>query len=307
MGTYAVVAAIAARQHGLVARWQALAAGIPASTFDRLVGPHLERVRPAVYRILGAPPSREQRLLAACLAAGPDAAVSHRAAACSWELVEGEHDVVEIVTPRRQAILLRNVTVHRSKDLRADHVTYRSGVPTTNPMRTLVDLGAVCPQPIVAEALERGLVARLFSIVAVESMVFDVAQRGRDGVGVLRRVLDSRALRAAGPDGLLEPRMARLLRRYDLPQAVFQLVVRDERGGFLARVDFAYPHLKLAIEVDGFAVHGTPEAMAADFARQNALHAAGWRVIRFTWHQVVRRPREVADAIRAVLGSTNVA
>lgn len=307
MRSLARLAPIAARQHGLVARWQAVAAGVAVRDLERLCPLHLERVHPGVYRIRGAPPSRDQRLLAACLAAGPEAAVSHRAAACSWGLVEGEHDVVEITTPRRQSILLRNVTVHRSKDLRADHVAVRGGVPTTNPMRTLVDLGAVCPRPVVADALERGLVARLFTIAAVEAIVFDVSQRGRDGVGVLRRVLDVRALRSASPDGLLEPRMARLLRRYGLPEAAFQWVVRDERGAFVARVDFAYPHLKLAIEVDGFALRANPDSMAADYVRQNALAALGWQVVRFTWHQVVRRPKEVADALRAVLGSRSAA
>lgn len=306
MRSLAIVAAITARQHGLVERSQAVAAGVSARDLERLCPVHLERVHPAVYRLAGSPPSRDQRLLAACLAAGPDAAVSHRSAAASWALVDGEADRIELVTPRRRSLDLRHVMVHRSLDLRAEHVSRRNGVPTTHPMRTLVDLGAVVSRRAVADALERALVARLCSVAAVEAMVFDVSQRGRNGVGVLRRIVDDRALRAASPDGLLEPRMARLFVRFELPAPTYQFVVTDG-GVFVARVDFAYPELRIAIEVDGFAVHGAPDAMAADFVRQNRLLALGWTVLRFTWHQVVREPAKVAAAIRAVLGSKSVA
>jgi very-short-patch-repair endonuclease len=174
----------------------------------------------------------------------------------------------------------------------------RAGVPVTNPLRTLVDLGAVVEHWVVEDALDRGLAQRLFSVAAVEWFRHEVARPGRRGCGVLRKVLDERALGSARPDGLLEPRMARLLKTHGLPPAAFQHVV-PEVG---ARVDFAYPERQLAIEVDGYEVHGTPKAMAADFERQNRLMSSGWAVLRFTWIQVVRQPTAVATAIRAGLG-----
>ncbi len=72
-------------------------------------------------------------------------------------------------------------------------------------------------------------------------------------------------------------------------------------------MDFAYPEIKLAIEVDGFGVHGTPRAMAKDFVRQNGLVPHGWHVLRFTWRQVTRQPEMVAAAIRAALVSLQAA
>jgi very-short-patch-repair endonuclease len=90
--------------------------------------------------------------------------------------------------------------------------------------------------------------------------------------------------------------MARLLRDHGFPPAVFQHPVPEAR----ARVDFAYPALRLGIEVDGFEVHGTPRAMTADHERQRRLVAAGWTIVRFTWHDVVRRPDRVAADLRAV-------
>jgi very-short-patch-repair endonuclease len=116
-------------------------------------------------------------------------------------------------------------------------------------------------------------------------------------------VLDARALGAAPPDGLLEPRMARLLRDHGLPPAVFQHAI-PELG---VRVDFAYPDVRLAIEVDGYEVHGTPRALTADLQRQNRLVIAGWTVIRFTWVEVVRQPAKVAAAVRDALGGLGLA
>ena len=91
--------------------------------------------------------------------------------------------------------------------------------------------------------------------------------------------------------------MARLLRRAGLRSAAFQYEIRDQDGRFVARVDFAYPELLLAIEVDGYEIHGSPGAMAKDFVRQNGLVPLRWHVLRFTWSQVVREPDLVAAAI----------
>jgi very-short-patch-repair endonuclease len=90
--------------------------------------------------------------------------------------------------------------------------------------------------------------------------------------------------------------MARLLRDHGFPPAVFQHPVPAAR----ARLDFAYPEIRLGIEVDGYEVHGTPRAMTADHERQRRLVTAGWTVIRFTWHDVVRRPTRVAADLRDV-------
>jgi very-short-patch-repair endonuclease len=229
----------------------------------------------------------------------PDGVVSHRAAAWLWGLLPDEGKVVEVSVPRSRGPGLDGVVVHRSRDLVPEHTTVRRGIAVTNPLRTLVDLGAVCSRWAVEDALDRGLAERRFRVAAVEWMLHEVARPGRRGCGVLRAVLDERALGTARPDGLLEPRMARLLRAYDLPPAGFQHRV-PEAG---ARVDFAYPDLRLALEVDGYEVHGSPRAMTADLERQNRLMNAGWRVLRFTWHDVVRRPSHVAAAIRVALGS----
>ena len=255
-------------------------------------------VHPGVYRLAGSPATWEQQALAAVLAAGGGAAASHRTAARLWGL--GDDEVVEVTVSRGRHPRLAGVVVHQIADIGARALHPRRGVPTTDPARTLVDLGAVLPGWAVEDALDRALVRRLVTMASVEAALDHLADRGRNGAGVLREVLDRRALGADRPDGLLEPRMARLLRRHGLPPAVFQHEVHDGRR-FVARVDFAYPDRRVAIEVDGWESHASPAALQADLARQNALVALGWTVARFTWLDVVRRPADVASTIRRIL------
>ena len=247
-------------------------------------------------------------MLAGCLAAGDDAVASHRSAARIWKLIAPSDDTVEITVPRRSGPRPRGTIVHRSGDLVPAHTTVRNRIPATNPLRTIVDLAAVLSPDEVEDALDAGLAyPSLFSVAAVEATRAQLAQHGRAGTGVLRRVLQERVLGDAVSDSELEKRMGRLLKWAGLPKAVFHYVVCTPAGLFLAEVDFAYPELKLAIEVDGFGAHRTPRAMAKDFVRQNGLVPYGWRVLRFTWRQVTRQPEMVAAAIRAALEALRAA
>jgi very-short-patch-repair endonuclease len=296
-------------QYGLFTLGQAVACGINRTTVYRRA--RLGRYaleHPGVFSFAGLPQSWERSVLAACLAAGAKAVASHRSAARIWGLTGHSDDIFEITVPGPRHPRLRTVTVHRSADLRAEHTTVRRRIPVTNPLRTMVDLAAVLKPDQVEDALDAGLAyPSLFSVAAVEAMRSQLAQRGRSGTGVLRRVLEERALGDAVSDSKLERCMGELLRRAELPAAVFHYVVCTPAGLFLAEVDFAYPDIKLAIEVDGFGAHGTPRAMAKDFVRQNGLVPYGWRVLRFTWRQVTRQPDLVTAAIRAALAGLQAA
>ena len=168
-------------------------------------------------------------------------------------------------------------------------------------------LGASLRRHEVADALERGVIAGTFSVAALEWVRAELAAQGRNGCGVLRSILDDRALGAARPDGMLEPRMAQLCARYSVERPVFQHRVVDASGALVAKVDFAYPDVRAFLEVDGYEVHGTPEAMEADFDRQNRLVALGWVPIRFGWRRLVRQPNRVASQINDVLARLRAA
>jgi very-short-patch-repair endonuclease len=301
MADVAGIAEVARRQHGLIERNQALRLGMSDDWLQRAVNVgRLERLHPGVYRVAGTPPSREQTYLAACLAGGAGAVMSHRASAAMWDLWQGQA-APELSVPGNRLPRIAGALIHRSLDLRPEDITIRLGVPVTKPARLLLDLGAVVADWTVSDVLERAIIARLLTPAAADAILDEHGRKGRNGAGVLRRVLDKWALGRGIPDGLLEPRMASLLRRHDLPLGEFQKTLHDPSGRFLARPDFCWPAFRLVVEVDGHETHGTPEAMTADFERQNRLVAAGWMVIRFTWTQVVKRPNEVAAVLRPLL------
>ncbi|MGH9041237.1 MAG: type IV toxin-antitoxin system AbiEi family antitoxin domain-containing protein [Acidimicrobiia bacterium] len=296
------LAELAARQYSVFTAAQAVECGLARSTLHHQVGAGLLAVlHPGVYGFTSSPASWERSLMGALLGAGPEAVVSHRAAARVWDIVDTEQ--IEITVPRSRCPRLKGVTLHRSGDLAPNHVSRWRRFPVTKPARTIVDLGAVLLPADVEDALDRALTRRLITVAGVEWALTNLSRPGRHGTGVVSRILDERALGRQPAHGQLEPRMARLLKRAGLPPAQFQYRIHDPDGRFLAQVDFALPEFHLVIEVDGWEVHGTPGAMSRDFVRQNGLVPYGWRVLRFTWHQVVRQPEYVAATIGQTLSA----
>lgn len=298
----ALIGTVASRQYGLAHLQQLRELDVSRRALAEAVRTgEVERRLPEVYAVAGAPRSWHQDVMAAVLDAGEGAAASHRSAAHLLGIAHRDAPrLVEISVPRPKYSRSPGVFVHRSGDLSDEHVVEVDGIPCTGPLRTLVDLGAVERWPVVADALERALQSKQVSILGAEWMLTNLSRRGRNGCGVFRRVLDERALKAASPhSGLLEPRMARLLR--GICKLEYQYKVFDHVGMFVAQVDFALPHLREAFEVDGFEAHGTPGAMTSDFEREHRLRAAGWNVTRFTWAHVVRRPTYVHDTVLSVL------
>jgi hypothetical protein len=293
--------ATAQSQLGLVTRTQSLAAGFrPYHVDHRLASGRWSLVHDAVYRIGAAPSTTAQLRLAAVLAIDGLAAVSHRAAAELYGIWWSRPPAIEITTTDKLSPELAGVTVHRIADLSARWITTVGAIPCTTVARTLVDLGAVMPDKDVAEALDRARGRGLVSFSEVKTAVEAVARRGRRGVGVMRRVLEPR-LAGEPPAGVLEARMARLLAVQGLPSALPEYRIWTDAGHFVARVDFAYPELRLAIEVDGYEAHSSVVAFRRDRTRQNELVEEGWTVLRFTWGDVDGNSPSVGRAIRGTL------
>jgi hypothetical protein len=289
---------VASRQHALVTWDQALDRGFTPTTIQRRVElGRWERMQLGVFRVAGAPESYEQRLLAACLAIGPLAAVSHRAAAMLHGLLTFSTPPIEVTTTRARSPELRgDAAVHRLADLTPESVTAVAEVPCTSVARTLVDLGAVCSPSTVEAAVDRALGRHVVTIVDLEAVVREVGRKGRRGVGTMRKVLANRR-GDDRPAGVLEARMLSLLRQSGLPEPRPEYEIRGQRGEFVARVDFAYPGVKLAIEVDGFEPHTALDVFRDDRKRQNRVMALGWTMLRYTWSEVDGRAPMVADGI----------
>jgi very-short-patch-repair endonuclease len=287
-----------------VARWQLLARGASRHAIAwALESGELLQTAPEVFVVAGSPRTWRQALMVAVLDAGPGACVSHRAAAILLGIARrGMPELVEITSPRTRTHRLDGVVVHRPLDLAYERdVMVVDGIPCTGPLRTLVDLGVTESWMDVWDAMERAIQADLVTHKGCEWMLARLSRQGRHGVGPFRRALDERAMRMKAPDiGLLEPRFAGLARRYKLPPYAYQ---HDVFGDGSTLIDFAYMEEKVAFEVKGLKERTNPKKLTEDFEREARLATAGWIVISFTWYQVVRRPKYVADTILQVLGA----
>ncbi len=142
--------------------------------------------------------------------------MSHRAALWMWRLTD-LRPTPEITVPYRQSPRPPGVVLHRSTDLRQEHGLERRGVWVTRPARTLVDIGAVLPPRQVEAAVDQALVRNLVTVPGLRSALDALGGRGRRGAGVLRTVLDQRALGDQRPESVLEPLIAlALLRDHDV-------------------------------------------------------------------------------------------
>jgi very-short-patch-repair endonuclease len=235
--------------------------------------------RPGVYGIAGVPPSWERSVLAAVLAAGPDAVASHTTAGVLWGAWGLVADSVELTTTVGHRVQLAGVKSHRTRHLLPSDRTRHKSVPVTSVARTVVDLaGSVTPyllDRIVDGVIDRGLT----TLAELSASIDRLGGRGRRGAGELARVLAERAGTEAC-DSALERRILGAIRSAGLPEPVpqYQVVV----GRRLFVLDFAYPDLKVDVEGDGFAVHGRRTAFDGDRERDNVLENAGWLIRRFT-------------------------
>ena len=293
--TSAAIDRLAQAQHGLITTAQAVKALGPGRKARWVAERRLVSIQPGVFRVVGAPETWHQSVLAAALAT--DGVASHRAAAEVWGLIQPAGYVEVSVPPDRQPALRPPAVLHRIGDLHPELAVERAGLRITDAVRTVIDLGLVLPKWGVHDALSRGITTKLLGIKEVAWLRDALGRQGRNGTGVMRMVLEERLLLGGADESILEARFGALVRRQGLPVPVFQHEVWHA-GRFMARVDAAYPELLLAIEVDGYESHSSPGAFQRDRTRQNRLVALGWTVLRFTWNDVVRNPDMVARTIR---------
>ena len=283
--------------HGLVTLERVLRAGVSRSDWYRsLRRGDIEYVHPGVARLVGSPRTREQRIAAAVLAAGPGAMASHRSAAYLFGVPRPDDDPEDlIVVDRRRRPVIAGAIVHRPRDLKDLSPVLRENIPTCNIVRWTCDLGAV-DEPSVNPAVGHVVAGRLASPRALRAAVDVHARRGRPGVPALRAALDDWELDGKPVDGILEPKMRQVLQRFGLPPAQFHAMV----AGY--EVDFHFPGTPVVLECDGWETHGlNRNQFEFDRDRNSVVTAAGFVIVHFTYRQLTRRPERVAKRIRANL------
>lgn len=254
-----------------------------------------------VYRVAGAPCSWHQRLMALVLAAGPNAAASHRSAAALLQLYGFRQEVIEVTTPRSRRHRGDQLgIVHRWRPFPAHHLTVIDGITTTRVARTLVYLAGVIHAGRTERAVDNCLSADTVSFHALRGTFYELASRGRAGTACMRNILDGRGPQYIPPASEFEREFFAILEAASLPKPVRQLDVGDEVD-WIGRVDLAYPEFKVIVEIDSDRHHTSKLDREADAERDRRLIAAGWRVVRVTEEDLKRGAPKALAQLRHLL------
>jgi len=235
--------------------------------------------------------------MAAVLASGPDAVLSHRSAAALWRIRDDSRAVIDVTTPHRSRSW-RHIHRHVSP-VPADEVTIKDGIPVTTVPRTIFDLAATEPLDVVKALLREMEFRELWDSLSL----WDLVERypGRRGIRKVIAALEGLKDEPVGEQkSPLEERFAPFCREHRLPRPRFNDPV--EAGGKNYRVDCHWPGTNQVVELDGWQAHGTKSAFREDKARDRRLTTAGYTVTHITWNQLDDEPEAIASDLRVLLG-----
>ncbi len=291
---------IAGRQFGVITREQALAAGMTSRQVERMLkSSEWCRLLPSTYSVAAAAPSLQQHAMAATSWGGPDAAVSHETACALRRFANVRNRPIEISGSRN--LRFGDVVVHVVRPWEMGEVELRDGIPMTSIERTLMDMADRELAPRLEELLDEAFRRSLTNPHRLHSYVQMSRGTGRHGAAALQRLLPRYMNGGAFSESILETRLRHLLEESGLPQPVAQYEVRNG-GRFVARVDFAWPGLKVGVEAMGRSYH--EGQWQRDLSRTNRLTECGWVVIYVTWEDLHMHPRETVMSIARALGIT---
>lgn len=289
---------ILGRQFGVITRAQALDAGLTPRQIQRLLGNGTwRRLLPTTYALAAAEPSLWHRAAAAACWAGSGGAVSHETACALRRMANARRSPIEISSTKNRRA--PEVVVHLVGPWGRGDIVFQNGIPVTSIERTLVDMAARELAPRMEELIDEALRRSLTTAGRLDLYVRANCGSGRRGPAALRALLPRYQEGGKVAESILETRIRQLLEHAPLPKPVQQYEVHRD-GRFVARVDFAWPIAKVAVEAVGRAYH--EGRWERDLARANSLTKLGWVVIYVTWEDVHLRPRETVMAIAQALG-----
>jgi hypothetical protein len=293
-----LIASFTASQHGLVARWQAYGVGISKQQFDhraRAGGP-LIRVFHDVYRLRGVPFTRELRWLAAVLAGGDGAVLSHQAASVLHHF-EIRRVRPVVTTPHARHPEVPGVTWHRTR--RHNDVIVVNKIPVTTKARTMLDNAAVLPYDVFEPLLQHAVTS---GRLRIEEMLAIADRRGGRGVPGLT------ATRAALEGGLVDEKIerqlelliARIVDRANVPTPTRQHPVIGANGKPYLLDNF-WASAMVAVEGDGRRWHGNPTQAKKTRERARAITATGIDLYVYGWSEATETPDKVRAEVESVV------
>ena len=278
-------------QHGVLSRQQLLDAGLtPDAIRHRLEEGRLHRVYAGVYAVGRPELSQLGRWMAAVLACGEGAVLSHASAAALWGVYKAATKRIDISVPKARRAAHAGIRPHR-RTLSREETTTTQRIPVTAISMTLVDLAAVVTRKQLEAAINE---ADKLDLITPHRLRDELDRMPtRRGIRVLRVLLEETSFTLT--DSELERRFLPIAKRAGLPPPKTQARIH----GF--RVDFHWPDVNLVVETDGLRYHRTPQQQAKDRIRDQRLTVAGLTVLRFTHSQIAKDPAHVGATLVAVV------
>jgi len=266
------LAAVAARQWGVVTRAQLTDVGLrDRGISDWVQSGRLRRLYRGVYAFGHDRLRLEGRWLAAVMACGPGAVLSHRDAAQLWELRGSNSALIDVTVPSQNGRVKRaGIRVHRSGRLATEEICERCGIPVTTVARTLLDLADVLDRQALRRAVTEAEYTQRFDLTTLIAVVQN--NPGRGGAKLMRAV-EGKLHRTRSP---LEERFLGLLERHRVEEPESAVWIEGYE------VDFLWRQANLVVELDGLSAHATREAVRRDRKRDRVLWRAGIRTMRLT-------------------------
>ncbi len=235
--------------------------------------------------------------MAAVLACGPDAVLSHRSAAELHGLRENRRERIDVTAPNRRGRAPAGIDAHRDGSLVVADRAVVDGIPCTSVARTLLDYAGLVPIWELRKAVGEAEVLRILGVSAARDLI--KRSKGRRGVARFRMVLDELHPQTRRTRSEMERMFLRMCSQAELPAPEVNMPLRIGNG--VLKPDFLWRDAGLIVETDSRQFHATGRALLDDPRREQRLQLAGWRVSRCTWWEIEREPRRLAETIRGLL------
>jgi hypothetical protein len=288
-----LIAQLARRQHGVVARRQLIEAGIdPRSVTRRVSSGQLQVVFRGVFAMAGSPLTERGRWMAAVLTCGDGAVLSHITAACAWGIC-AHQGVIHVARVSGSRGGPPGICLHHPRRLPEHEIARTGAIPLTSVPRTLVDLAGMRNPELLLDAFSASRRLRLLNVNACWRCILDAPMR--PGVLALARLLDQFEPFDTPSLSELQDRVLKLCLDAGLPAPEIEVPLGSRR------VDFLWRDEKVILEVDGRAFH--EDQFDEDRDRDLDHAAMGYLTVRVTYRMIRERPGEVVDRLRRVLAS----
>jgi very-short-patch-repair endonuclease len=286
------LAELAAKQHSVVGTWQLVDLGYSHRVIHaRVARGQLHRKYRGVYAVGHARLTVRGKWMAAVLACGRDALLSHRAAAALWELRTAPTGPLDVTATSRHNI--PGIRCHYVRTIHPDDRAEIDCIPLTSLARTLLDQAVILSHQRMRTTLEAVERREILNFARLDALV--ARSNGHRGVGRLRAALNELHGHPLWTQSQLEILFLELIRSAGLPEPQVNVFLLGEL------VDFYWPEHKLVVEADGWGFHRSRRSFEENRLRDTKLQIAGIRVIRPTYKRIVHEPRALLADLTALL------